>query len=264
MRRCASCRFAWVREGLARTASGRSIYDDDAPIFATETDYYHDESTIDAARDKLQWVRRSVPDGAALLDVGANFGYFVKEAATCFDAIGIEPSARAVEWAQAHLNAPLLAGSIDAPPADFRARFDVLTMFDVIEHVPDPRAALERCRECLKDGGRLFLSTPDAGSVMARLLGRQWYYVDLIQHISLFSEANLRRLLAETGFAVVDTRRFGRRYRFSYIERRLRQLSADTPVLRAAHLASLPLRLWPDARVAINLHDVIGIAATRT
>jgi 2-polyprenyl-3-methyl-5-hydroxy-6-metoxy-1,4-benzoquinol methylase len=244
-----------------RAAGGRSIYEGDEPIFAGETDYYQDESTIEAARDKLQWVRGMSAGGGALLDVGANFGYFVKEAGAAFDATGIEPSPSVVEWARTHLHARLEVGTIYDPPSDFRGRFDVVTMFDVIEHLADPRAALQRCRDCLTPEGRLYLSTPDCGSVMARLLGNQWYYIDLIQHISLFSETNLRRLLTETGFEVTGTRTFGRRYRFSYIERRLRQLAADTPILRAAHAASLPLRLWPHARLALNLRDVIGIAA---
>lgn len=263
LRRCRSCGFAWVPEGLMLAPSGRSIYEDDTPIFMTDqqVDYYRDESTLDAAQDKLEWVRAHTRGAKTLLDVGANFGYFVKEASAWFDAVGIEPSPRVVEWARTHLGAPLEVGSIYDRRPDFRGRFDVITMFDVIEHLPDPRAALERCREYLTPDGRLFITTPDSGSPMARALGSQWYYVDLVEHISLFNATSLRRLLADAGFAVVATRTIGRRYRFSYIERRLRQLSAETLLLRAAHAVSLPLRLWPNARVRLNLGDVTGVLA---
>jgi len=49
--RCVNCRFAWVPQGVARTASGESIYENDAPVFFTEEqkDYYRDEVTIEAA-----------------------------------------------------------------------------------------------------------------------------------------------------------------------------------------------------------------------
>jgi hypothetical protein len=107
----------------------------------------------------------------------------------------------------------------------------------------------------------LFLTTPDAGSAMARLLGRQWYYIDLDEHIALYSAANLRSLLERCGWRVVATRRFGRRYRCSYIERRLAYLARTASLMRLAHVAALPLRLVPRGTVRVNLRDVIGVAA---
>src|SRR6185436_13435275 len=58
LRRCEACRFAWVRQGLMRAASGRSIYEEEQRQFGETADYYHDEGTIDAARGKLAWVAR--------------------------------------------------------------------------------------------------------------------------------------------------------------------------------------------------------------
>jgi SAM-dependent methyltransferase len=248
-----------------RTPSGRSIYEDDVSLFATDEqrDYYRDESTWTAARDKCAWVRHGARAGSALLDVGANFGYFVKEASQWFDARGLEPSPPAVAWARDHLQAPVELGSIDEERPDFAGRFETITMFDVIEHLPDPRAALVRCHGYLAPRGRLFITTPDIGSLMARLLGRQWYYIDFVEHVSLFSKATLTRLLADTGFAVVATRTIGRRYRLSYIERRLRQLAASNRALTLAHAASLPLTLWPNTRIPVRLGDVLGVEAAK-
>ena len=239
------------------------MYDDPASSFMNEeqSDYYRDESALDAAAEKAAWVRGHAAAGSRLLDVGANFGFFVKEAGTWFDARGIEPSPILAEWARTHLQVQVEAGSIYDERAEFRGRFDVVTMFDVIEHLDDPRAALQRCREYLKPEGRLFITTPDTGSGMAGLLRGHWYYIDFVQHVSLFDSANLRRLLADTGFVVDDRRTVGRRYKLSYIERRLRELGRAQPILRLAHVAALPLLLWPDAHIRINLRDVMGIAA---
>ena len=264
LRRCQACRFAWVSQGVARTSTGESIYESSEPIFFTDVqaDYYRDEGSVDAARAKLAWVSRFVAPGAALLDVGANLGHFVQQAQQRYDAIGIEPSAAVVAWGREHLNVRLEQGSIDTDNAAYAGRFGAVTMFDVIEHLPDPRAALQRCRRYLADGGRLFITTPDAGALVARLLGSHWYYVDLMEHISLFTSANLTRLLRECGFRVLERRTIGRRYRLSYIERRLRVLSRDSPLLGAAHIAALPLRLAGEARVTLNLGDVMGVVAT--
>ena len=69
------CGFAWVPQGVARTAAGQSIYEGDEPVFFNDAqrDYYRDEVTTEAARAELAWVARFVPTGRALLDVGANF-----------------------------------------------------------------------------------------------------------------------------------------------------------------------------------------------
>lgn len=264
LRRCRACGFAWVLQGLTRAPSGRSLYEDEMWQFDEYADYYEDESTIEAARDKLRWIADHTRAGGRLLDVGANVGYFSTEASTRYEVTGIEPSAGTVARGRAQLQAPIEVGSIYDERPDFHGRFDVIAMFDVLEHLPDPRGALDRCHDYLAPGGRLFITTPDLDSVMARLLGSHWYYVDLIQHIALFGRSNLRALLEERGFSLVSRRTIGRQYRISYIERRLRTLAAETAALKVAHLASRPLLRWPDALVSLNLGDVMGIAAEAT
>lgn len=263
LRRCSRCRFLWVPEGVKRSPSGASIYDDDAAVFFSEgsADYYLDETARDAAQAKLAWVAAHVPPPAALLDVGANVGHFASAAARAYDVVGLEPNRHAVRWARERLDAPVEAGSIYERRAHFAGRFDAITLFDVLEHLPDPQGALERCREYLTPRGRLFITTPDAGSIMARVLGRHWYYIDLDEHIALFTRDLLRALLERSGFRVVSTRTVGRRYRLSYIERRLAYLAQHAPVMRLAHVAAQPLRLWPSGRLPLNLGDVMGIVA---
>ena len=261
--RCGSCGFAWVPQGVARTAAGQSIYEGDEPVFFTDAqrDYYRDEVTTEAARAKLAWVARFVPAGRALLDVGANFGHFLREAQQQYDAVGIEPSAAVVAWGREHLGVHLETGSIGDEMLAYQGRFAAVTLFDVIEHLEDPRDALQRCHRYLTPGGHLFITTPDTSAPVARLLGSHWYYIDLLEHVSLFSAANLTRLLTECGFRVVERRTIGRRYRVSYIERRLRDLARDSVLLRAASTAALPLRLARRARVTLNLGDVTAVTA---
>lgn len=260
--RCPSCGFAWVPQGVLHTSNGVSIYEDEeGALFRAEADYYLDESARDAAVAKLEWVTRFSPPGGRLLDVGANVGLFVGEARSRYDAVGIEPSAAAVRAAKASGWGSVEVGSIYDAPQAFLRRFDVITLFDVIEHLDDPRRALEQCRRCLAPGGRLFLTTPNSGSATARLLGARWYHLDLTQHISVFSARNVTRLLDECGFTVVSQRTIGRGYRFSYIERRFRTQGRENALLRLAHIASLPMRLLPHQRVSINLGDVMGIVA---
>ncbi len=264
LRRCLSCDFAWIVQGVKRAPSGRSIYEDATPVFfeGQQADYYRDETANEAARAKLAWVRAHVPDGGRLLDVGANFGLFVKQAAHHYDAIGIEPSSTVVNLAR-ESGARLEIGSIYDEEEHFEGRFDVVTMFDVLEHLPDADRALLQCRRFLRPGGHLFLSTPDAGSFMRRLLGRHWYYIDLDEHVALFNRRNLGTVLTRTDFEIVDVRSIGRAYRFSYIRRRLQFLGRHAALMRAAHVATWPLRFRPEARLTINFGDVMGVVARR-
>ena len=105
-----------------------------------------------------------------------------------------------------------------------------MTAWDVIEHLDDPRRALAECRRNLEPGGWIFLSTPDAGSIVGRIMGHRWHYQDPVQHINLLSRYNLDRLLRESGFRVAGHITFGRSYRVSYIVSRLIFLLEQHPL----------------------------------
>jgi 2-polyprenyl-3-methyl-5-hydroxy-6-metoxy-1,4-benzoquinol methylase len=155
-------------------------------------------------RDRL----RHLPGPPArLLDVGAAAGFFVEQArAAGYDAVGIEPSTWASAYARDELHQPIETGTLEARAYD-AASFDVVTLWEVIEHVPDPRAFLAEIARVLKPGGTLAFSTPDAGSLAARLSGRRWLgWQKVPEHLWFFDEPALRRLLAEAGFTVVDSR----------------------------------------------------------
>ncbi len=268
--KCSGCGYAWVPEGLARTVSGQSIYEDDArALFDDFADYYQDPTAVEAAAAKLTWVERFVTPGARLLDVGANLGQFVSCAsARGYAAAGIELSPAAVRLAQVTLGDAVKVGSIYDDDLPFSSssdgRFDAITMFDVIEHLPDPERALRRAHALLSPGGRLFLTTPDLASPYARLMGAHWHHLDLEQHISLFGVATLTRLLTGAGFALLDRRTVGRIYRASYVQRRVGDLASHSVAFRALQVALLPLRALPGVGIPINLGDVMGLAAVRT
>jgi len=243
---------------------GVSIYEA-GQLFVTDgnQEYYLDEGTLDAARDKLRFIERIVdPNQRILLDLGASYGHFLSVAAEKFEAYGVEPSAAAVEWGRREFGIRNLVGSLYDLPPGVPPRVDVITAWDVIEHLAEPREALARCRERLTTNGWLFMSTPDAGSLMAGVLGRRWYYQDPLQHINLFSRRNLARIVEAAGFSVRETRYFGRQYKVNYILNRLRYLTggAARPLFNA--LMRLPEGVR-SAHVTIKLHDVMGMAAQR-
>jgi 2-polyprenyl-3-methyl-5-hydroxy-6-metoxy-1,4-benzoquinol methylase len=261
--RCPACRHIQVPAGIARLANGMSIYEPEhADVFELHgnREYYLDEGTYGAAATKAEFVRQFVSSGT-LLDVGASFGHFLASARPTFTAWGVDLNPTAVEWSRSTFQVQNVVGSVYAIPPALPAPFDVVAAWDVIEHLDEPRRALTMCRSYLKPGGWLFLSTPDSGSVVSRLMGSRWPFQDPVQHVNLFSRANLTRSLEECGFQVVAHTYFGRRYRLNYVLNRLEYLLQDHPARRViGGMKRLPERLLQSS-IPVKLWDVMGLAA---
>ena len=87
---------------------------------------------------------------------------------------------------------------------------DLVTLWEVLEHLPDPLATLRRISVILRPGGLLALSTPDAGSAVARALGGRWPgWSKIPEHLFFFDRATLRRLPTEAGFEIETMRYVG-------------------------------------------------------
>jgi 2-polyprenyl-3-methyl-5-hydroxy-6-metoxy-1,4-benzoquinol methylase len=263
--RCDACGLVWVPAGVARTDSGETIYEGDNPIFLQDGNdrYYLDETNLLSCRRKVEWMRHLVPRGASLLDAGANFGHFLSAAQEEYRAIGVELSAAAVAWGREHFGVDNHVASIYELPAALSGPFDAVTFWDVIEHLPDPREALQQLARVLAPGGLLLLSTPDTGSVVARMMGRYWHYLDPVQHVALFDRRNLARLLDESGFDVVETTSFGHFYRVGYVLDRLKYLHSDGLVGKVLPPLSVAMQPLAGQKLYINLGDVMGIAARK-
>jgi SAM-dependent methyltransferase len=262
--RCPACRHVEVPAGLAMLADGRSIYESEDAVFTADgnAEYYLDDTNSLAAEQKLRYVRRFC-DGGTLIDVGASYGHFLAPASAAFDARGFEVNGEAVEFSRRTFNVENMTGSLYAWPPALESPADVITCWDVIEHVEDPGAALRIMGAHLKPGGWLFLSTPDAGSWLARILGRRWHYLDPLQHINVFSRRNLAALVEANGLRVRNARTFGRTYRLSYVVNRLAYLHGSRR-LRGS-MAAVVQAAGPALRVKlpITLGDVMGMAIQR-
>ncbi len=143
-----------------------------------------------------------VPAGR-LLDVGSGHGLLVDEARRRgYAAEGLELSRAAARHAREVLGLTIRELSLEHPDLDDE-RFDAIVMADVIEHLDDPVAALDRCFRLLSPGGALIVVSPDPGSLTARLAGGRWWGY-LPSHVCLMPRVVLRELVAATGLVMVE------------------------------------------------------------
>jgi SAM-dependent methyltransferase len=188
-----------------------------------------------------------------LLDVGAGSGILVAEAARMgFDAEGIEPSGPLYNQAKQHgLN--VHHGIL--PSSSARGPYDIATVIDVIEHVPDPIGLLRQVRSTLTEGGLAVVVTPDVSSVMARLLGPRWWHYR-IAHIGYFNRQTLNLALRGSGFEPIKVLRPSWYFPANYL------------IDRAFRYLPRALRFTPPARlgrwvVPLNLGDSLLMIARR-
>jgi len=203
----------------------------------------------------LDSLERSVPRGR-LLDVGCYTGIFLELAKQRgWQTLGIEPSA----WAAAKARERSLE-VINLPFRKFQAEsesFDLVTLWDVIEHLHDPLNELREIYRLLRPGGVLGLSTMDAGCVFARLAGRRWPWYTRM-HFYYFTRGTITRLLQAAGFRVLSIERHQRVVSMRYLIQKA--FSLVEPLAPLGRWLGAPLG---KAYVTVDLGDIMNIYAVR-
>jgi SAM-dependent methyltransferase len=125
-----------------------------------------------------------------------------------WDLFGIEMSAESAKLAQAKSGANIFVGNIldaEFPPSSF----DVITCFDVFEHLYEPRQVMTRIAKWLKPGGIFYVLVPNVDAAEARVFGSYWHGLELPRHLFHYSPASLKFLAESAGLCQVslETRR---------------------------------------------------------
>lgn len=140
---------------------------------------------------------------ARLLDVGCgNGGFLAKARDAGWEVFGCDPDPLAVEIARSQGLEVRLG---EAPVwEDMKDRFDVITLSHVLEHVPDPYATILQLRELLRDGGLLYIDTPNIDAVGHELYGRYWQGLDAPRHLCVLSRRALIQVLKTSGMTNIS------------------------------------------------------------
>lgn len=267
--RCPGCALAWWRW---RSFDASEFYNRDYFQSETEAKGYADYRSLErgarrTARSRLTRIERlrtrfasrlleRSGDRPRLLEIGCGTGCFLEEALKRgWDADGIEISEYAVGEAEAR-GLPVVCGSLDDVELP-TAEYDCVALWDVIEHLPDPRSAIAAAARTLRSGGVLALSTGDVTSACARWTGTRWHLFNLPEHLFFFSPKSLELILGQQRCRVVEHANEVNWSPVAYLVERV----AKTIGLPAS--LARPLRALPGV-VPATLFDVMGLYAIKS
>src|SRR5271170_6122207 len=192
---CSSCRGVWLSSPPKRAEMGLHYSEDyhNAIVAAGEG------SAASRWRDQVKLISQHKP-GGAILDIGCSSGGFLSTMKSKnWQLFGIEMEESTAQRARANTGAEVFVGdAVDAP--FLPGSFDVITTFDVLEHVYNPAQFLTKVLEWLKPGGIYYAMMPNIGSWEARVFRSHWYGLELPRHTFHFSPKSLRYLMNEIGF----------------------------------------------------------------
>lgn len=225
--------------------------------YASESKLY-----LKTFQKRMGLVQRWVGPNARVLDVGCAAGYFLRVMHELgHDVHGVELSEAIAKEAALALGADRVhIGTLDDAVTAMNyapQSFDLVTLWDVIEHVPDPQSVLRRIRELIKPGARLLLETQNVGSRWARVLGRRWHHYKHHEHLFHFTPDTIRRLLGDCGFRTLDISASyaGKYVSFAFLAERAGKLG------RIPGLLCKPLGLLSSWNLYVNPRDEIIVIA---
>jgi 2-polyprenyl-3-methyl-5-hydroxy-6-metoxy-1,4-benzoquinol methylase len=146
---------------------------------------------------KLGLVRQKINSGK-LLDVGAAYGTFLQKAKAHYECCGIEISGYAAKTGQEINQAQMTLGNIEHAPFG-NGQFDVITMWDVIEHLLHPIEALSQACRLLKPGGFCFIGTDDVNHRLVKIMGKKWWSLAPPLHLCHFSKNSMETAARRAG-----------------------------------------------------------------
>lgn len=212
--RCRNCQFIFADLNLTDDDFAR-LYDQSLFKEGEFFDYAADRKYFTKNfRLRNQVLRRYLDPERhqRLLEIGSAYGFFLDVVRADFrEVLGIDLTDQGVRYTREQLKLPAVSG--DFLKHDFGgAKFDVVCLWDTIEHVGRPDLYVARMSELTEPGALLALTTGDVGSFVARLRGERWRMIIPPVHAHYFSRATIARLLDTYGFDVVYDR-YGGFYR---------------------------------------------------
>lgn len=195
--KCKICGLIYVNPRLNESEQ-LDIYSDNYFIKNKDVGKFKRKTAeIDLNRLKKLGVKRG-----KVLDVGYGEGYFLEVSQKIgWEVYGVE------------------IVKFDTNVAHFPDKyFDLITLFDVIEHFQNPLLELKEINRILKDDGFVYIHTPNIGGLFAKLMGKRWFQIKPEEHIFYFNKKTIKTILKKSGFEVLVYNAYGKVLTIEYVQ----------------------------------------------
>jgi len=249
IRQCDNCRLIFSEHKKNVRTNYSNVVDEDY--------LKSKEARIKTAERDLAEIEKIKRNKGKILDIGCGAGFFLKAAKDKgWYEFGVELSKWAYNYCKKEgLNVYNTSIEDAKFPKNF---FDVITLWDVIEHIENPTVLLENVNALLKKDGILVLNTPDIGSLSAKIMGKNWLNL-MAMHIFYFDRKTIKLILNKTGFDIIKIKSYSRiilpKYAINWIK--------NYKVLFKVCDWILNWKVFNDFKININLFDNMLIYAKK-
>jgi 2-polyprenyl-3-methyl-5-hydroxy-6-metoxy-1,4-benzoquinol methylase len=203
IRECENCKLKLTSPRPSDNQLGKYYLSDDYVSHSNESKSLVDRIYNLSKQFTLSWKFRLVKENASvstprLLDYGCGTGAFLTKCINKgFDSTGLEPSSKARKIAVQNTGLQIVESI-----ADLTESYDVITLWHVIEHIPDLNEILQSLKGKLKKNGIIFIAVPNPNSYDAEYYGEHWAGFDVPRHLWHFSKESMTRLLIKNNLQV--------------------------------------------------------------
>jgi predicted TPR repeat methyltransferase len=259
--RCTNCRHVYADSKLC-TEELLALYQKQYFFGEEYQDYVADKIVLKKNFELRMKRLRKYIDPARhrhLFEIGAAYGFFLDSVRKSFDTVrGIDITEDGVRYAREQFGLDVIRGDFLNYSCD-QQMFDVVCMWDTIEHLEQPQRYVEKVSDCTQSGALLALTTGDIASLNARWKGKAWRLLHPPTHLHYFSGRTIASMLDQYGFSVVYNRYCG-------FYRSIENMAYNVFVLRKHQLR---LFEWMQAvgmtkgDLYLNLYDIMYVIARR-
>lgn len=218
--KCNKCGLVYINPRLEENTIINAVSEGDDTFYVSQR-----EGRIETFKRGIELVEIFSPKGK-ILDIGCAAGFFLTAAKERgWETYGVEPNTYLSEYGKKEFELNVFNGTLKE--AGFQDNFfDVVTMWDVLEHTTDPLSELQEANRILKKGGVLVVNFPDFSSIWAKIFRRKWWFL-LSHHLYYFTPKTLKLMLDKGGFEVIEQRPHAQKLKIGYMIDMIDRLSKD-------------------------------------
>tara|TARA_B100000989_G_scaffold299050_1_gene292532 strand:- start:19045 stop:19893 length:849 start_codon:yes stop_codon:yes gene_type:complete len=241
----------------------KKIYSKDYFFGDEYIDYIEDRRQIEKnAKIRLNSMKKILLDTSNLnlLEIGCAYGFFLNTVKEKFNEVfGIDIHSQGIEYAKTNLKLKTKCVDFLNLKKDFIKKFNVFCMFDVIEHLVNPKKFINQIGDYAEKNSYIFITTGDISSLNARFKGKNWRLIHPPSHIHYFSKKTIKLLLENNGFELVSIQYCGYYRNLNFILNKInlfrKYFGFILKILSKLNLLKLDIYL--------NFHDIMFIVAIK-